>query len=203
VPLLFVQLEDRILLLLATWADSSILTTTYLQGLEMMFMESEQEHASAQALLKSTPQQSPEASADAQSLLESVRRQARLAGLHFTPQSSLAYLQYRLQQIAQFQQRKSKKGGLYGANRAVFAQQVVQEEEDDDIDGVEMEYDPLAENTATTASKTSVHRKTPAVMLSTNSEAAVDDDDDIDGMALDEDVDGVPMDDEDIDGVPM
>jgi hypothetical protein len=203
VPLLFLQLEDRVLFLLATWADSSILTTTYLQGLEMMFMESEQEHANAQALLKNAPQQSTETSADAHSLLESVRRQARLAGLYFTPQSSLAYLQYRLQQITQFQQRKSKKGGLYGANRAVFAQQVVQEEEEDDIDGVEMEYDPLAENTAATASKTSVHNNTPAAMPTTNGEAVVDDDDDIDGVALDEDVDGVPMDDEDIDGVPM
>jgi hypothetical protein len=53
----------------------------------------------------------------------------------------------------------------------VFAQQVVQGEEEDEIDGVDTEYHPLAENATATARMTSMHTATPATILSTNCEA--------------------------------
>jgi hypothetical protein len=187
-------------LLLATWSDWSILTTNYLCGLEMAFFESEVDFQSAQSILRSS--EAPDTDvAQSDADIASLRRQCRLAGVYFdSRKASKAYLVHRLQQVANYAKLKMKKSknsvlglissGFIGLSAHANKDTGGNADEDDDIDGVELDYDPLA---------------FPAANASTNADKATVDDEDIDGVVMadaNEDVDGVPFDD-DIDGVPL
>jgi hypothetical protein len=166
----------------------------------MAFFESEVDFQSAQSILRSS--EAPDTDvAQSDADIASLRRQCRLAGVYFdSRKASKAYLVHRLQQVANYAKLKMKKSknsvlglissGFIGLSAHANKDTGGNADEDDDIDGVELDYDPLA---------------FPAANASTNADKATVDDEDIDGVVMadaNEDVDGVPFDD-DIDGVPL
>ena len=179
------QLEERILNLLRVWYDWTIFPTSYIYGLEAVFLQTESDIGRFSEIL---PADGDVAALDRD--IDNLRRKAKLSGLSVAIPSRQdsgdpkyfdgLTLFRKLAYVADFTAIKEAALGLaLGTEMGGDMGGSVGFNEGDGWDDADVDGEPIP----------------------------YDDNEDIDGVSLqeeyDEDVDGVPFDDDDVDGVPL